>query len=470
MLLQYWTQILEKLKEGICITDVNGVICGLNQRHAEHSSMTYEEMLGKCVLDWVPSKMDLVLNPQVIATGEPVTTVRTLGDGRRIVMEGNPIFDAEGNTVYCVTFSRDITLMNNLTQQMLLEKNMLGGFQKLVRDGKKNDLSSGPPRLFSSSVLSKMHRQISSIAETDALILLLGETGAGKDVFAQSIHQLSDRRDKPFVKVDCGSISESLIETELFGYAPGTFSGANKGGKVGLLEASAGGTLYLDEIGELPLSMQVRLLRFLQDKEFVRVGAVSPQKVDTRVIAATNRDLEAAVQRGEFRKDLYFRLRVVVLHIPPLRERRDDIIPLARMFLNYHSTAYHRTMSLSKEVEKRFLDYDWPGNVRELENLVQGVVVTCERNQVMVDDLPFALKAQNGNAAFTPDIHLGGKSYKEVMRDLEARMLAAGLERYGTLTKMAQNMLIDRSTLFRKVKELEKHGIFLLPAAAAHKP
>ena len=241
----------------------------------------------------------------------------------------------------------------------------------------------------------------------------------------------------------------------------GTFSGANKNGKVGLIEAASTGTVFLDEIGELPIAMQTRLLRFLQDGEVLRVGATTPRKLDVRVIAATNRDLEKAVAEGEFRSDLYYRLKIAVLHIPPLRERHDDILPMARFFLDFYCRKYGRTMEFSPEAEAAIQNHDWPGNVRELKNMVQGLAVTCAENIIQPSHLPFvstlSARAENDNSL--PAISFDGRNYKEIMKDMEAVVLRAAMHKYGNIANVAKELQVDRSTIFRKVKELEKRGV-----------
>ena len=302
--------------------------------------------------------------------------------------------------------------------------------------------------------------QLAQVAPTSATVLLLGETGVGKDVIARRIHALSLRKNKTFIKVDCGSIPENLIETELFGYAAGTFSGASKTGKIGLIEAAAGGTLFLDEIGELPMPMQTRLLRFLQDWEIMRVGSTTPKQIDVRIVAATNKNLERAIARGEFRSDLYYRLKVAVIAIPPLRDRQADILPLARMFLRFYGSKYHRQLTFSEEAESLLLDYKWPGNIRELENLVQGLAVTSKNSVIRASDVPISGVAKPAASARRDglDFELDGKTYKEIMKDLENKVLSAAMERYGSITEVAKHFQVDRSTIFRKVKELEKEG------------
>lgn len=461
MLQEYLDQFLDAFKEGICISDVDGTIIHLNKRHGEITGIAREQMIGRSAMEFVhKGVLNVVLNPEVIRSGKPVTRVQTVSNGRQVILEGNPVFDRQGKVVLCITFIRDVTMLAELREQLTVQKELLDAFQQLSNVGEDQALSRKTPKIFTSNAMLKLYGEVNTIAETDATVLLLGETGVGKDVIARRIHSLSSRKNRAFIKVDCGSIPENLIETELFGYAAGTFSGGSKAGKIGLIEAAAGGTLFLDEIGELPMPMQTRLLRFLQDWEIMRVGSTTPKQIDVRIVAATNKNLERAIARGEFRSDLYYRLKVAVITIPPLRERQADILPLARMFLEFYANKYHRKMAFSEEAERVLLDYKWPGNVRELENLVQGLAVTCKNTVIRPSDIPITGvgKPVTVTRNESCSIDLDGKTYKEIMKELETKVLSAALERYGSITEVAKHFQVDRSTIFRKVKELEKAG------------
>lgn len=468
-MLEYLGQIFDAFREGICISDTNGIVVLLNEQHSHITGIPRREMLGHSVEEFVNrGRLDVVLNPEVIRTGQPATRVQTISDGRKVILEAFPVHDRQGRVVLCMTFLRDITMVSSMREQLDSQKELLDAFQQWTSFAEDQANALKLPRIFTSKAMLELQGETDRIAATDATVLLLGETGVGKDVVARRIHSASPRRDRPFIKVDCGSIPENLIETELFGYAAGTFSGANRQGKMGLIEAASGGTLFLDEIGELPMGMQTRLLRVLQDFEIVRVGSTAPKQVDVRVVAATNKDLEQAVAREEFRSDLYYRLRVAVLHIPPLRERQADILPLARVFLKFYGRKFHRNLELSPEAEQALLTHRWPGNVRELENLVQGLLVTCRGTLIRAEDLPFTsistpAHAASGGRAGTEDIvPIEGKTFKEVMKEYENRVLVRAMEQWGSIAAVARKFQVDRSTIFRKVRELEKRGV--LPA------
>ncbi|HJD97009.1 sigma-54-dependent Fis family transcriptional regulator, partial [Mailhella massiliensis] len=335
MLQEYLDQLLDVFSDGVCVTDAQGTVLFVNAMHEKLTGVPHASMVGHNIQEFVGGGVfDVILNPEILRTGKPMTRVQTLANGRRLVLEGYPIFDDGHAAAFCVTLIRDESRLQELQGKVAFQKELLEVFSKLSNAPKQ---ASRMPEIVQSETMTRLHGKIRVLAQTDAPVLILGETGVGKDVLARRIHTESDRAEQPFIKVDCGSISPQLIETELFGYVGGTFSGANRNGKIGLIEAASKGTVFLDEIGELPIAMQTRLLRFLQDGEVLRVGATTPKKLDVRVIAATNRDLEKAVAEGEFRSDLYYRLKIAVLHIPPLRERHDDILPMARFFLDFYA-------------------------------------------------------------------------------------------------------------------------------------
>lgn len=469
MLQEYLDQLFDAFKEGICISDVEGTVVHLNRRHAEITGIPREEMLGHSVMEFVKrGRLDVVLNPEVIRTGQPATRVQTVSDGRKLILEANPVFDAQGKLVLCITFLRDVTMLSEMREQMSVQKELLEAFQQLSTAGDAQELSRKTPKLFTSSAMIKLYGEVNTIAETDATVLLLGETGVGKDVIARRIHALSLRKNKTFIKVDCGSIPENLIETELFGYAAGTFSGASKTGKIGLIEAASGGTLFLDEIGDMSLKTQAKILRILQEQSFERVGGTRTIKVDVRVIAATNKNLEEAIAAGTFREDLYYRLRVVPLHLPPLRERGGDLDLLLAAFTERLCRVHAcKAPVYAPETMERLRRYPWPGNVRELRNFAERMVILFGGKTVLPVDLPPEMTPQGKpepsaeaasaacepaflpqSAVLDPDL-----DFKKARAVFEARYLEAKLhECGGNITRLAETIGLERSYLHRKLK------------------
>lgn len=455
MLAEYMEQLCDTFRDAICVTDRKGQVVLVNGRHSELTGIKKEMMIGKRIQDMVQSGVfDVVLNPHIVESGRPFSSVQNLYNGRTLLLDGHPVKDAEGNVVYVVTVIRDITVLAELREEIASQKELLETFQSMNREGTSG---SQYPCVVKSPVMQRLYTDVSGIAATDATVLLQGETGVGKDMVARHIHQQSQRADAPFIKVDCGSIPENLIESELFGYVPGSFSGASRSGKAGLVEVASGGTLFLDEVGELPLPMQSRLLRLIQDKEIQRVGATAAKTVDVRIVAASNKDLEREVDRGQFRSDLYYRLKVAVVTVPPLRERKAEILPLAQEFLAYYSRKYRKNAWLSEQAEKILQNHNWPGNVRELENLVQGLVVTCKRGIIDAADLAGisqeSCQLSADETCWYPETE--GRSLKSIMRDVENAVIEQGLKRYGSLRELSRHLQLDRSTLFRKIKGIE---------------
>ncbi|NLY71238.1 MAG: sigma 54-interacting transcriptional regulator [Clostridiales bacterium] len=310
--------------------------------------------------------------------------------------------------------------------------------------------------------------RISKIAaESDSSILLIGDTGTGKELFAQAIHNHSRRKDKPFIAVNCGAFPRGLIESELFGYEGGAFTGAKKEGQLGKFELAEGGTLFLDEIAEMPVDLQVSLLRVLQNKEIVRIGSNRIVKVDVRIIAATNKDVEAAIMNNTFRSDLYYRLNVFSINIPPLCKRKEDILLLADFFIEKYAYYLDKKIKvLDDEVKTIFINYKWPGNVRELENTIERAMYLSKNDKISVDDLPeYMINAYNkmSDAVYPAVNHISESSISNIsgldkLADAEKRIIIDTLkECQGNITKAAQSIGISRRALYRR---LEKYNIY----------
>jgi transcriptional regulator with PAS, ATPase and Fis domain len=293
------------------------------------------------------------------------------------------------------------------------------------------------------------------IARVDSTVLIQGESGVGKELIADVIHTNSNRKKGPLIKINCGAIPENLLESEFFGYEPGAFSGASKNGKIGLFELAAGGILFLDEIGDMPLSLQVKLLRVLQDKEITRVGGIKKLSVDIRILTGTNRNLNEMILNGQFRQDLFYRLNVIPIRVPALRERLEDIPVLSNYFMDYFNKKY-RTSNINKTLDPNviayFMDHDWPGNVRELENLIERLVVTTAHDKILVDDLPLWLNRSHYNA----DLDLESVSLRCAVEDTERKILENAFSRCKSTYEIARALDVNQSTVVRKAA---KYGI-----------
>ena len=346
----------------------------------------------------------------------------------RFMLTSIPLYKGD-RLQYVLTWCRDLTNFSQLCDdlQSAIEKN------KLISEELE---------------FYRKMKTVEYVAGTDATVLITGESGVGKEVLTNEIYQRSGRKGKPFIRVNCASIPESLMESELFGYERGAFTGAVKS-KPGMFELANHGTLLLDEVGELPRALQPKLLRALQEREIIRVGGISTIPVDVRLIAATNQDLEAMVEGGTFRRDLYYRLNLIPLHIPPLRERGDDIPLLAVHFLEKFNAKYGKKKELTDEAMQIMKEYPWPGNIREMENLLERLVIIGEEHWLTAPRLMAIL--ENGDGAALR-LDPSGASLKDMVADYEKKLLKEALTRYGTTYKTAQALNTSQPTVARKAK------------------
>jgi PAS domain S-box-containing protein len=450
--------ILDLYDDGIFISDRKGTTLTVNRMYEKLTGLGKEAVRGRNVSHLVGENVfDVVVNPEVVRTGKPVTRMQKIHGSQKVMLHGRPVFDERGEVCLVVTFVRDITMIAQFQEQIAQQKEIIEAFMgriDLLREPRRHDDS-----VFENAEMKKTVALLERVADTDATILLLGETGSGKDVLARIAHSASGRREKMFLKVDCGSIAPNLIESELFGYTPGAFSGAVMKGKLGYFEAADGGTIFLDEIGELPMSMQTRLLRVLQDQEVIRVGASQPRKIDVRVIAATHRNLKEDMENGRFRSDLFYRLNVAPIHVLPLRERREDIAPLAKLFLQRFAAKYKKKIHFAPEALAVLTDYNWPGNVRELQNMVQNMVITKEPPLIRLTDLPRHIignlqRPEGKDAA----LRAPSTPLKDIMASLEREILEKALQTHASVSEVARIFQVDRTTIFRKLKQGKNPG------------
>lgn len=312
---------------------------------------------------------------------------KTGGPTRVRIVTGTPIFNEKGDIQYVVTMLQDVDDFQNLYRSLIGTHEILPPMDNAAQ---KENVSI----VAVSQEIKQFISVCDNIAPLDSTVLLCGESGTGKEVFAHYIHDHSRRNSKPMISVNCAAIPENLIEAELFGYERGSFTGANREGKIGLVEAASGGTLFLDEINSLPLSIQGKVLRMIEEKAIQRVGSVKSKSVDFRLIAATNQDLGPLVKKGLFREDLYYRIYVIPLTIPPLRNRRDDIIPFCLHFLEYFCKKYNLRKSFSEEVLHDLKHYDWPGNVREIRNFIERMVVMTPPGITEITSIPSGMLSE----------------------------------------------------------------------------
>ena len=435
--------IFESSYDGLMVCDVLGNIKKVNAAWKKMFDMEDKEI--PCNISELEKQGVIYPSAAMLAAREKrrLTFLQEGKNGKKFIATGNPIIDGNGEITGVVTNIRDIEELNRLRYNYHNDNQKTGShFAGIIA----NSIEFG-----------EVIELASQAAKYKSTVLLLGETGVGKDVVARFIHHLSSVKNGPFIKVNCGAIPENLIESELFGYASGAFTGAKREGKKGFFELADGGTIFLDEIGDLPLSMQVKLLQVIQDKKVNRIGAGTSKAVNVRIVAATNKNLQQMVKEGEFRSDLYYRLNVVPIYIPPLRERKDDIIPLAYHFLKVFNRQYECNKEFSPDVPSVLRKYYWPGNVRELQNIIERVVVTSKQSMVMCKDFPPYICARNGCQSGTIVVN-DIVPLREAIDEVEKQIIHQAYKAYGNTYKVAEILGVNQSTVVRKLKKLGKHS------------
>jgi PAS domain S-box-containing protein len=429
--------------DGITVTDGKGNIVKVNPALEKLFGMKASELVGRNVGDL---ERERVIYPSAtllaIRQKKPVTFLQKLKSGKEVLATGNPVLDEEGNVVKVIVNIRDFSQLERMRDKL---EEGIGDVYIQEREMEDLKLIARSPAILDLIDMAK------KLAAVDSTILIYGESGTGKEVLTRLIHNSGARKNGPFVKINCGAIPENLMESELFGYETGAFTGAKRQGKPGLLEIANRGTVFLDEVGELPLSQQVKLLRVLQEKKIMRIGGTSPIDIDVRVIAATNRDLAEMVKKGDFRADLYYRLSVVPFKVPPLRERREDILPLAHYFLNRFNKKYGTQKAISERLKEILLQYNWPGNIRELENLMERLVVTAKGNFIEPKDLPRGFLSDE-SAGQSIEVK-GILPLKKALEEVEKQLLLQAKERYNSTYKIAEMLEVNQSTIVRKLKK-----------------
>lgn len=445
--------MIENSFDGLAIQDGETRLLLLNP--AFYKIMGFEDVpcLGRTTKEIVKDGLcDNAAGIKVAETGKQQTVMIHTKSGRHVLSTGVPVFDKSGkiHRIYCNL--RDITELSILKQKYEESQMLVSKYLIELQEARKH---AGQPEFIARSMeMKQLMETVYRIARVDTTVLILGESGVGKGQIARIIHAVSNRKETgPFVKINCGAIPGELLESELFGYEAGAFTGASKGGKPGYFEVTDKGTIFLDEIGDLPLNLQVKLLSVVQDQEVTRIGGTMAKRIDVRIIAATNQDLEKMVDKGKFREDLYYRLNVVPISIPPLRTRVDEIPFLLAHFLEKYNKKYNLRTTMSQDFINTLCEYKWPGNVRELANLIEHLAVVTNTDVLTVGCLPEKYRSTGG----APEFDFSKQaSFRESMDLFEAKLIHAALSRYGTLEEAAHRLGMSLSTLTRKKRKLSK--------------
>ena len=459
--------VLDLLETPLHIIDSDGILRYFNPAWGQFMNVTAEEVLGRHINDVLrEAAVGFFFSMEETEMGQSVThfdqrmydsvAIATLQQGKsvsmftystkqnKLIVTSSPIYQ-NGKITYALTSVTDITDFSDTRDRLedAIQKN------KLIFDELKlyRTQYSTSNIVGSSKAVSDLRDMIGYVASTNATVLVTGESGVGKEVLTNEIYNQSKRKNKPFIKVNCAAIPENLMESELFGYEKGAFTGASKAGKIGLIELANTGTLLLDEIGELPRALQPKLLRVLQEREIMRVGGCAGIPVDIRLISATNQDLEAMVQAGTFRKDLYYRLSIIPIKIPPLRDRKEDIPLLAQHFLDKFNAKHGKAKRLTQGALSLMADYNWPGNIRELENLLERLVIIGDDRFITTAQMDRILC---GGAQEHPAVDGSSHTLKELLEQFERSVLKNALETCGTTYKAAELLGTSQATVARK--------------------
>lgn len=443
--------ILSSLEEAISVVNLKGEIVYWNEAAENTYQIKKDEVLGKDIRNFF--KQEDIMHLKVLETRNPVRDVYHIPrSDKHVLISTRLIYNEKDEVIGSLSVEKDITSTIHLNEQLSSASKEIQELRQHIHQ--QHDDPFTKIKGINASLQQIIHHA-KKIARTDATILISGESGVGKELFAHAIHEKSLRSEKPFIAINCGAIPNALFESELFGYEAGAYTGAAKGGKPGKLELAEGGTLFLDEVGELPLEMQVKLLRALQEKEMYRIGGVSTKKVNVRVIAATNRILEEMVAEGTFRSDLYYRLNVFSIRVPPLRERRDDLPFLVYDFLEEFAYKYQKQdFTIDRQILSLLSSYDWPGNIRELRNVMERLVVLHDSGEITETDVfPILYHGREP----VKRLEIGGATLADEKEMLEKERILEALEStYGNKSVTAKRLGLSRATLYKKMK---KYGI-----------
>lgn len=440
--------ILDSVYDGLYITDGDANTILVNQTYEAISGLRPEDVLGKNMREIVSSGLiDRSGTLTALEARKTVTLEQTFRKGTQALITSTPYFDKNHEISMVITVVRDMTELYDLQEKYRESEERRRAEMRFFQQHRfAGGLVAEDPKTIETLRLAQ------KVAALDTTVLLLGETGVGKEQFARFIYENSSRVGQSFISINCGAIPASLIESELFGYERGAFTGANREGKMGVFESANKGTVFLDEIGDLPLEMQVHLLRVLQEMKVKRVGGVRSIPVDVRIIAATNRDLLEMVREKTFREDLYYRLRVVPICIPPLRQRKADICPLVHTFLDDMNRKYCLHKTFSAPAIETMRRYHWPGNVRELKNVVEQAVILSNGDSILSSDLPIQTKS-NGGVRKEEGAPI---DLKRMVAKLEYHYIVKAYETYGNVRAAAASLGMDGGTFVRKRKKYEQ--------------
>ncbi len=440
--------ILDSIDEAIFIDDSNGYALWINKAAEDIYRIKRKDVIGKhCTYLEQIGIFAPSVTRQVIDEKKEITLLHKNKDGKQLLSKGCPILNEDGVLTKIVTMSHDITELVELQSKLESIENKFLDIRMEEVDKYEGVIANSPTMI---NVIQMAER----LASLDTSVLITGESGSGKGVIAKLLHQLGNRKEQPFIQINCGAIPANLLESELFGYERGAFTGSRKEGKKGLFEAAKEGTVFLDEIAELPLNLQVKILQAIQEKAVQRVGGLETIPVDVRIISATNKNLTKMVREGLFREDLFYRLNVVPINVPALRDRPEDIVPMIRSFLQKNNEKFKEDKTIDTSVMSVLLKYHWPGNVRELENIIERLVITTKGKIIGPDNLPSYIYEHSRRPG---EINISQNSnLQDALDEVEKQILSDAREKHSTTREMAKALGVSQPTIVRK---LTKHGV-----------
>lgn len=465
--LEFYKKILEASHDEICASDDKGIIIYCNKAFEENYGLKKEDILGKNVSFLEESGYSTKSPiPVVLRTKSKFSLEQDTQTGKKLIITASPVFDENGELEFTVENCRDITELNNIKNKLEDTKKQVKKYKSEVETLYRTALRIEDTVIMDGVVMRPIMNTVNHVSKTDVSVLLLGESGTGKSSLARYIHHNSNRASGPFITINCATISPQLLESELFGYASGAFTGASTKGKVGLVELANGGTLFLDEIGDIPQNLQAKFLQLIQDRTFTPVGSLKNKKVDIRIISATNADLISKVKEKKFREDLYYRLNVIEIKLPPLRERKDNLVEIIKYYFNRYSSDFNLNKTISKEAISIIANYKFPGNIRELQNIIQKILLTCRDSHITTDDLPSMLTKNvntdnSGNNAPTYTTNVDNslpidyknKTFNTLIMEYEKNVILDAYEKLGSSYKVARHLEISQSKANRLIRK-----------------